>query len=163
MKRFLLDTNVVLDVVLERAPFARPTRDLWAAAERQEIEILVPAHGVTTVFYMAGRLRNAAFARRAIIDLLIVPKVAAVDEKVLRRAVALAWPDFEDAVCAAAAEAARCDVLVTRDPKGFPDSPVLALDPVTALSLLDRTSGPDEVAERVALGYASPRKRRRQR
>lgn len=44
--------------------------------------------------------------------------VAAVDDNVVRRALALAWPDFEDAVCAAAAEASACDAPVTRDPDG---------------------------------------------
>lgn len=163
MKRFFLDVNVVLDVFLDRAPFAGSTRDLWAAAERQEIEVIVPAHGVTTVFYVASRERNSSFARRVVSDLLIVPEVAAVDQRVLRRALAFAWPDFEDAVCAAAAEAARCDVLVTRDPKGFPDSPVLVMDPPTALSLLDHDKGPGEVAERTAVAYAGRKKRSRQR
>lgn len=162
MKRFLLDVNVVLDVFLDRAPFAVPARDLWAAAERREIEILIPAHGVTTVFYVIGRERNATFAQRALSDLLVVPEVAAVDGAVLRRALAFRWPDFEDAVCAAAAEAARCDALVTRDPKGFSDSPVPVLDPATARSLLNAGKGPGEVAERPALAYR-PRKRRRRR
>ena len=157
MTRFLLDTNVLLDVVLERVPFAVPARELWAAAERQETEILVPAHGVTTVFYMA-RMRGAAFARRAVADLLLVPKVATVDEAVLRRALTLEWPDFEDAVCAAAAEAARCDVLVTRDPKGYPRSPVLVLDPDSALSLIRPSGGPGQVAER-PVRYAREKRR----
>lgn len=162
MKRFLLDVNVLLDLVLDRAPFGKPASALWAAAEREEIEALVSAHSVTTVFYLVSRERSAALARRVVSELLVVPSVAAVDEAVLRRAMALAWPDFEDAVCAAAAEAARCDILVTRDPKDFTDSPVLALDPPTALSLLNRPGGPDQVAERVELAYSArqPRTRR---
>jgi len=163
LKRFFLDVNAVLDVFLDRAPFAGATRDLWAAAERQEIEVIVPAHGVTTVFYVASRERDSSFARRVVSDLLIVPKVAPVDLGVLRRALAFAWPDFEDAVCAAAAETARCDVLVTRDPKGFPDSPVLVMDPPTALSLLDHGKGPGQVSERATVTYARRKKRGRQR
>ena len=144
----MLDVNVVLDVVLDRPPFAEAASALWAAAERKEIAIFLPAHGVTTVFYLAARLRDAAFARRAVNELLIVPQIAAVDEPVLRRALGLGWGDFEDAVCAAAAEAAGCEILVTRDPKGYPESPVLVVDPATALSLLDSHSRPGQVSER---------------
>ena len=51
-------------------------------------------------------------------------------------ALALAWPDFEDAVCAAAAEASGCDALVTRDPDGYPNAPLPVIDPAAALSWL---------------------------
>ena len=60
--------------------------------------------------------------------------VAPVNEAVLRRAIALGWLDLEDGVCAAAAEAAGCDIIATRDPAGFPDSPVRVSDPATVLA-----------------------------
>ncbi len=148
MKRVLLDVNVVLDLVLDRPPFAAAAGSLWASAERKEIEAVVPAHGVTTVFYVAARGRSAAFARRVVGDLLVVPDVAPVSGSVLQRALALGWPDFEDAVCAAAAEGAGCDTLVTRDPRGYRGSTLVVVDPLTAVSLLGKRPGPDEVAER---------------
>jgi predicted nucleic acid-binding protein len=158
LKRLLVDVNVVLDLILDQPPFAETAGALWAAAERKEVEVLVPAHGVTTIFYVVARQRGAAFARRILTDLLAVLSVAPVDGAILRRALALGHPDFEDAVCAAAAEATDCDVLVTRDPKGYPDSPVLVVDPPTALSLLQRTSGPKGVAERPAPAYDNRRR-----
>ena len=60
--------------------------------------------------------------------------VAQVDDNVVRRALALAWPDFEDAVCATAAEASACDALVTRDPDGYPNAPFPVIDPAAAFS-----------------------------
>ncbi len=67
--------------------------------------------------------------------------VAAVDEAVVRRAAALNWTDFEDAVVAAAAEAAGCDAVVSRDPAGFAKSPVPVLTPKAALALLEADPG----------------------
>lgn len=142
MTRCLLDINVILDLLLERHPHTEAATDLWAAAERKEYVAVVPAHAVTTVFYVIARARGATQARRALSDLVSVPSVAAVDHAILRRALALGWPDFEDAVCAAAAEAASCDLLVTRDADGFRDSPVPIVDPVTALSLIRGGKGP---------------------
>jgi len=63
-------------------------------------------------------------------------KVAPVDENVLRRAISLNWTDFEDAVCAAAAQACHCDAIVTRDPRGFVGSPVKVIDAATAVALI---------------------------
>ena len=135
MRRLLLDLNVLLDVVLER-PAAPVAARVWAALERRRGQGYVPAHGLTTIFYVVSRAKGRPFARRAVDALLRVFAVAPVDQDVLRRALALDWPDFEDAVCAAAAEACECDGIVTRDPKGFAGSPVEAIDPATALAWL---------------------------
>ena len=135
MKRLLLDLNIVLDVVLDRAESASAAR-LWAALERGKGRGYLPAHGVTTIFYLVSRAQGSAFARRATDGILRTFAVAAVDEKVLRRALSLGWPDFEDAVCASAAEFCGCDAIVTRDPKGFVESPVRVIDCPGALAWL---------------------------
>ena len=136
MKRLLLDLNVFLDVILDRQPDADLAAALWAAIERGLGRGMVPAHGVATIFYLLEKARDAAFARAGVERLIGVFTVAPVGDNVARRAVALAWPDFEDAVCAAAAEASGCDALVTRDPDGYPDPPLPVIDPAAALSWL---------------------------
>ncbi len=153
MKRLLVDVNVVLDLVLARAPFFAPAAALWGEAEAGRVQILLPAHGVTTIHYLAARERGQGFAARVIEDLLIVPGIAPVDATVLRRALALHWPDFEDAVCAAAAERSGCDLLVTRDPQGFRHSPVPAVDAHTAIALIRGGPKPGEVGERPPRAY----------
>lgn len=136
MNRLLLDLNVLLDVILDRAPDADAAAALWAALERGQGEGVLPADGVTTVYYLLEKARGAAFARRGVALLLRVFSVAAVDGEVLHRALTLEWPDFEDAVCAAAAEASNCAAIVTRDAKGFRNTPVPIVDPAAALALL---------------------------
>jgi hypothetical protein len=44
--------------------------------------------------------------------------------------------DFEDAIQAAAAQAAHLDVVITRDVSGFKNSPVPALSPAAFLAQL---------------------------
>jgi predicted nucleic acid-binding protein len=133
VKRLLLDLNVFLDVILDRPPHADIAAALWSAIERGLGYGMVPAHGVTTIFYLLEKGRDAAFAREGVERLIGVFGVAQVDDNIVRRALALAWPDFEDAVCAAAAEASGCDALVTRDPDGYPNAPVPVIDPAAAL------------------------------
>jgi hypothetical protein len=97
---------------------------------------MIPAHGVTTIFYLLEKARGAAFARNGVERLIRVFGVAPVNDDVVRRALTFAWSDFEDAVCAAAAEASGCDALVTRDPAGYPNAPLPVIDPAAALSWL---------------------------
>lgn len=136
MRRLLLDLNVVLDVLLDRKPHVEPAAAVWAAIEAGRGQGLLPAHAFTTVQYLASRARGPRFARQTLEDLLRVFEVAPVDGAVVRSALDLSWPDFEDAVCAAAAAASRCEAIVSRDPAGFPGSPVPIIDPGTALAWL---------------------------
>jgi predicted nucleic acid-binding protein len=136
VKRLLLDLNVFLDVILDRRPDADVAAALWAAIERGQGHGMVPAHGVTTIFYLLEKARGAAFARDGVERLIRVFSVAPVDDNVIRKALTLAWSDFEDAVCAAAADVSGCDALVTRDPDGYPNAPLPVIDPAAALSWL---------------------------
>ena len=136
MKPLLLDLNVMLDVILERQPGADAASALWAAIEGGQGRGLIPAHGVTTIFYLLEKARGASFAREGVERLITVFGVAAVNDAVVRRALVLAWPDFEDAVCAAAAEASGCEAIVTRDPDGYPNASLPVIDPAAALSWL---------------------------
>ena len=147
--RLAFDTNVVLDVVLERAPFAESARRLWAAVEKGQIEGLLAAHAFTTVWYLVAQAKGPAAARGIVALVAGVFGVATVDEGVVRRALELEFKDLEDAVCAAAAEAAGCDLVVTRNRKDFAHSPVTAVDPITALALVEG-GGSAGVSERRA-------------
>lgn len=155
MKRLLVDLNVVLDVLLEREPHVARSVAVWTAVEEGRAEGLVTAHGFTTIFYLLAKRGGRDEVRRVIADLLSVFGVAAEDEAVVRRAAGLGMTDFEDAVGAAAAEAAGCDAIVTRDETGFAASPVPTIDPALALALLA-----DEVHEPTAR-YGSRRGKRR--
>ncbi len=141
MMRILVDLNLVLDVLLDREPHSEDGAALWAAVETGEAEGLLAAHCVTTLHYLAARSGGRAFADECVAGVLGVFRVAPVDEGVVRRALAMAWPDFEDAVCAAAGEAAGCHVLATRDPGGFKRSVLPVMTAVEALMAL-RSSRP---------------------
>jgi predicted nucleic acid-binding protein len=160
VKRLLADVNVVLDAVLERGTLSDAAARLWVAAEKKRVEALVPAHGITTLFYLLARVKGAAFARRIVAGVAATFGIAAVDGAVIGRALALAWPDFEDAVCAAAAEVAGCEAIVTGDPKGFRGASLPVLSPETAVALLEGRP-PNHVAEVTA--DDRPRRARRER
>ena len=138
MKRILLDTNVVLDVLLDRQPHAAGSAAIWEAIESGTAEGMLAAHAVTTIHYLVRKELGTTKATRIISSILRVFRVAAVDGDVLQEALQLPFPDFEDAVTAAAARLADCECIVTRDPKGFRGSPVRALTPEAVTPLLSQ-------------------------
>jgi predicted nucleic acid-binding protein len=49
MKRVLFDTNVILDVLLDREPHVEASATAWATAETGRVEGMLAAHAVTTL------------------------------------------------------------------------------------------------------------------
>ena len=138
MKRILFDTNVVLDVLLDRQPHVEASAAAWAAVETGISEGMLAAHAVTTIHYLVRKEMGNIKARRIVTAILRVFGVAAVDGAVVQEALQLPFPDFEDAVTAAAARLAGCECIVTRDPRGFRGSPVRSLTPEAVTPLLDK-------------------------
>jgi predicted nucleic acid-binding protein len=132
-RRVLVDLNVLLDVLLDRAPHAEASAALWAAIESGEAEGLLAAHCVTTLHYLATRSGGREFGDRCVADVLSVFSGAPLDAAVLSEALDKGWADFEDAVCASSATASGCHLIATRDPAGFKKSACPALAPREAL------------------------------
>lgn len=136
MKRILLDTNILLDVVLGRKPHAAASEALWETIEGHDAEGYLAAHAVTTFYYLLRKQREHIQAKHALHSLLSVFRVATVDAAVIDEALQMPGSDFEDCVTAAAAHRSGCAFIVTRDPRGFRASPAKAVTPEAAIAIL---------------------------
>ena len=136
MTRVLVDTNVALDVLLARQPHFAASAVVWSAIETGAAQGYLAAHGITTIHYLASKHLGTRRARRVIVALLQVFRVAPIDERTLRDALDYEGSDFEDAVTATAARLAECDAIVTRDPKRFRGGALPVLTPEAAALLL---------------------------
>ncbi|MDX1655012.1 MAG: PIN domain-containing protein [Candidatus Competibacteraceae bacterium] len=115
----LFDTNVVLDVLLDREPFAATATPLLAAVENSELIGYLGATTVTTLHYLAVKAVGQRQARQHIGQLLRLFQVAPVNRMVLESALALEFSDFEDAVLHEAGRLVGVQAIVTRDSAGF--------------------------------------------
>ena len=139
--RVLFDTNVILDVLWSRAPHAEPAVVLLDHVARKDLDALLGATSVTTIFYLVEKAADAATARRHIATLLDIFDVAAVTRSVLGDAMALRFKDYEDAVLHEAARHAGATAIVTRNSKDFAAAKLSLYQPAELLKLL-RTAPP---------------------
>lgn len=130
---FLIDTNVILDVMLDRRPWSHEGVLLFEALSTGKARGLVAAHAVTTVHYMIRKAVGSDVAREGIRNLLKVLDVVPVDAKLLKRALELDITDYEDAVHVAAAIACGATSIVTRDHRDYSASPIVAVLPAVAI------------------------------
>jgi len=125
----IVDTNVVLDLLLARRPFASAAVRLFALAERSLIEAWICATTVTTADYLLSRSLPRNKAREAVRGLLTIFDVALVNRSVLDRALASPMGDFEDAVLAEAGVLAGARFIITRNTQDFSRASLPALTP----------------------------------
>jgi len=118
--KVFLDTNVVLDFLADRVPFAEAAAGILALAERGRLQAFVAAHTITTICYLISRDAGVEVARFALLDLFDLVEVVPVDRQRLLQALAMGGDDFEDAVQAVCAMVVEADFLVTRNPQDFP-------------------------------------------
>ena len=96
--RVLFDTNVVLDVLLNRQPHAGAAVEFFEQVAQRGLQGLLGATTITTIHYLADKAVGCKQARRHLETLPGRFEVAAVDRSVLTGAVKLRFGDSEDAV-----------------------------------------------------------------
>jgi predicted nucleic acid-binding protein len=127
--RVLLDTDVVLDLILTRKPFADDAAAIWTSNERGEVDACISPITPVNVFYIVRRLKGTETARQAVNELLAGLRVCALDQDDMRRAAALPMRDYEDSVQVAAATADAADAIITRNIADYGGAPVPVLTP----------------------------------
>lgn len=129
MKRVFVDTNVILDVVLQRDGFWSDSLKVFQLAEQGKVKACVSASSITDVFYISRKKLTTLVARQVIADLLSLFDIVGVDGEDLSGALSVPIDDFEDALQAYCAKKSNADVLITRDTEGFPGIEVTVLTP----------------------------------
>ena len=127
--RVLFDTNVVLDVLLERKPFVDAAAELFGLAEQSRIEGLLCATTITTIDYLLTQSLPRPAAHQALHKLMALFEIAPVNRAVLEEALKSKIPDFEDAVLDQAGRLAGAEVVVTRNQKDFRHAALKVLGP----------------------------------
>lgn len=125
----LVDTNVVLDLLLDRKPFSVDAVKLFSRIERGQYESYLCATSVTTIHYLVHRVLSAGKARNAIERLLRFNNIALVNKAVIESALHSSIDDFEDAVIVYAAKNVHAKAIITRNIKDFRKADISVYEP----------------------------------
>jgi predicted nucleic acid-binding protein len=138
----LFDTNVILDVMLDRLPFSEPASHLLSVAEYGRIKGHICATTVTTIHYLATKSLGKNKARDHIKNLMTLFDIAPVNRGVIEDALKSPFTDFEDSVIYHSAYHSGIEAIVTRGAKGFKKSALPVYNPVEMLIILDAMEPP---------------------
>jgi predicted nucleic acid-binding protein len=131
----LIDTDVLVDVALDREPFAEPAARLLDHLEQHPGTGYVAWHSLANLYYLVRPVKGKTDTKDMIADLCRFLRVAPTATKDVQCALSLPVSDFEDALQVAAAVACGANRLVTRNTKHYKLSPIPAIGPREALDL----------------------------
>lgn len=131
----LIDTNVILDDILDRAPNAEVARNISQLVTDEIVNGYITANCVTDIFYIVSKSRNETTARKVIRNLLLSFGVVSMTGEDCKQALDFPMDDFEDALVVVCAEKAGLTYIVTND-KGFLSSADLNVSAISPIDLL---------------------------
>ena len=135
--RVMFDTNVLLDLLLDRDPFVKEAKILISKVEHGEFTGVLCATTLTTIHYLLLKSNGKEDAVTIIQSLLKLFEIASVTRVVLQDALEINDKDYEDAVLYKSAYHSGSDMIVTRDRKGFSKAELPVMSPKELLVLLE--------------------------
>jgi len=125
-----IDTNILLDVILNRQPFLDDAMKIFSMVSRGKIKGYIATISFLNAHYIVSAHLNRKKADKAVSLMLELFKSVQADDHVLRCALDSDLKDFEDAVQYFCAVKCKAGYIITRNIKDFPhnDIPVLTPD-----------------------------------
>jgi putative PIN family toxin of toxin-antitoxin system len=136
----MIDTNVILDDMLNRAPNAEIARKISQLVTDKYVNGYITANCLTDIFYIVSKSRNDVIARKTIRNLLLLFTVVSVNGQDCQKAIDSFMRDFEDALVVVCAEKMALNYIVTND-KDFLGRTNLSVPAVSPADFLLKLGG----------------------
>ncbi len=135
--KVLLDTNIILDVLADRAPFAEDAATIFKLCETRQITGVIYALSIPNIVYVMRKELDREQIESVLQKLTAIFEIADMKADDLKKAAASSIPNFEDALQCVCAQRIKANYIVTRNLKDFVNSKVMAVKPS---ELIERVS-----------------------
>lgn len=122
--RVLIDTNVVLDVLLNRKPFCTHSAAIFRLAETGRLEAFLTSNSVTDIVYILRKAYDKETIKKNLLTMFGFIKILNVSASDIINAFEVNAVDFEDAMIIQCAKRIKADTIITRNPDDFKNCPI---------------------------------------
>lgn len=127
--KLFLDTNVVLDLLGEREPFYAAAAKITTLADQGGIRLVASTLSYATVYYLLSKFEAKELVKEKIRKFKVIAETSDLTDKIVNKALASKFSDFEDALQYYCAVQKGCKLLITRNCKDFKESAIPVLTP----------------------------------
>lgn len=137
--KVMFDTNIILDLLLDRQPFCEMSARVIDLSATKVIEGYVSASAITDIYYLAYKtIRDKNKVCSLLERLLQIVSVAGVTETEILAALKSDWNDFEDTVQYLTAQNIEVSYIVTRNKKDYLSADIVVAEPQEFFNLMKR-------------------------
>jgi len=137
MKKILLDTDVILDFLLDRKPFSDYTLQVLLKCENKELQAFVTPVIVANTYYLLRQKASHVYVIEQLKRLLTIISVLSMDQRQVMSALDSKFTDFEDALqYFSALQHTKIEAILTRNTKDFKLSELPVFTPKEFLATL---------------------------
>ena len=134
--KILIDTNVLLDYLLEREPFFEDAKGIMVSCAEGKVKGCIAAHSIPNIFFILRKDYNTKERREILSTLCSIFDVEGIDKAKLLSGLANEdFTDFEDCLQMECAKSYGADYIVTRNVADYSVSEIKAIEPKDYLKL----------------------------
>ena len=134
MTELFIDTNVIIDFLIDRRPHSREAAIIFTLIEQKKLKGYVSSLTFSNLYYVLRKVEshNKVITKLDSISRLVT--ILKVDQQTIKDAIASRFTDFEDSIqynCAL--DYKKIDVLITRNTKDYKNSEIPVMTPADYL------------------------------
>jgi len=120
MKKILVDTNIILDLLAKRRVFYDSASKLFSLADQNKIELYISSLSIANANYVLSKILNPLDAKDILRRFKVLVSIIPLTDKIIDLALNdNNFSDFEDGLQYYSALGANCKIIITRDKKRF--------------------------------------------
>ena len=122
MKKIILDTNIILDIALERREFFEDAKKVMILINQNGLSPFITATTITDIYYILKKSKGHQPTIAFLSGLFNFIDIAGVTKDVVLTALTSVMTDFEDAIQVETAKLNGIDAIITRNDSDFEHS-----------------------------------------
>jgi len=132
----LIDTNIVLDWLLERQPFAGNAERIMEYCISGNLRGYLAGHSLLNIFYITRKEKSVKERKEILLMLCDCFEIIDIDSEMIVTALQNEnWQDLEDGLQMQSAVQEKLDYIITRDINDFAHSTIKVLSPQDFLKM----------------------------
>lgn len=135
MTRLFVDTNIILDIYLEREPFLGDAGKIFHLGFQKEVVLLISALSVMNAHYSCKKKLSFLNSNSFLSEINRIMSIIKLDNEIMFNASNSKFKDFEDAVQHETALFCKAECIITRNTKDFEKSKLPIFTPEQFLNI----------------------------
>ena len=129
MNKAFIDTDVILDFMIAREPFAMDAARIFSLSEKKEIFICTTGLVFSNAYYILRKLGPHKKVIEKLAQLARLVDIIGLSKTVVMHALESEFNDFEDALQHYASMSEKVGIIITRNTKDFKYSELAVMTP----------------------------------